>query len=65
MGRRASKDADFPRFAAPSSGGEPLSEKMPLAELISANFNLPSELSLQPAYHRCDVIRDQCGVRPD
>ena len=34
-------------------------------QVWSANFNLPNELGLQPAYHRLDVIRDKCGVGTD
>src|SRR5262249_4303910 len=34
-------------------------------QVRSANFNLPSELGLQPAYHRLDVIPDKCGVGAD
>ena len=31
-------------------------------QVWSGNFNLPNELSLQPTYHRLDVILDKCGV---
>jgi len=31
-------------------------------QVWSANFNLPNELGLQPAYHRLDVIRER-GTR--
>src|SRR5262249_18598849 len=31
----------------------------------SGNINLPSELDLQPTYHRLDVISDKCGVGAD
>ena len=34
-------------------------------QVWSGNFNLPDELSLQPAYHRLDVILDKCGVGAD
>src|SRR5208282_6097079 len=34
-------------------------------QVWSGNVNLPSELSLQPTYHRLDVILDKCGVGPD
>src|SRR5208282_4007700 len=34
-------------------------------QVWSGNFNLPNELSLQPTYHRLDVILDKCGVGPD
>ncbi len=34
-------------------------------QVWSTNCNLPSELSLQPTYHRLDVILDECGVGTD
>src|SRR5208282_322857 len=34
-------------------------------QVWSGNFNLPNELSLQPTYHRLEVIPDKCGVGPD
>src|SRR5450755_2062095 len=34
-------------------------------QVWSANFDLPNELGLQPAYHRLDVIRDKRGFGAD
>src|SRR6202051_1485697 len=34
-------------------------------QVWSANFDLPNALSLQPTYHRLDVILDKRGVGPD
>src|SRR5581483_6795878 len=34
-------------------------------ELRSGNFDLPNSLSLEPTYHRRDVILDKCGVGSD
>src|ERR1700691_3020402 len=34
-------------------------------QVWSGNFNLPNELSLQPTYHRLDVILDKRGVGSD
>ena len=34
-------------------------------QVWSGNCNLPNEPSLQPTYHRLDVILDKCGVGAD
>ena len=34
-------------------------------QVWSGDFNLPNELSLQPAYHRLEVILDKRGVGAD
>ena len=34
-------------------------------QVWSGDFNLASELCLQPAYHRLEVIRDKRGVGAD
>ena len=34
-------------------------------QVWSGNVKLPNPLSLQPTYHRLDVILDKCGVGPD
>jgi hypothetical protein len=34
-------------------------------QVRSGNFNLPNQPSLQPTYHRLDIILTKCGVGPD
>src|SRR6476620_6671530 len=36
-----------------------------LRQVWSGNATLPNELSLQPTYHRIEVILDKCGVAAD